>query len=56
MPLVALGVSLFPIEALLSHQEINHRVPRHEHQIGVADFVANEIFIASLLEMSIDHA
>ena len=53
IPLIALRVRLLPVEAFFAHQEADHRVPGYEHEIGVADFVAYEIFIPSLLQMLI---
>lgn len=55
MPLVALGVVLLPLGVELgSNDEAGHFVPGNEHQIGVCDFVANEVLLSGLGEVQVD--
>ena len=56
MPLIGFWILLLPVEVRIAKQEpdIHQLVPRHKHEIGVASLLANEIFIASFLEVVID--
>lgn len=49
MPLKALRILCLPIE--VCHQHRRQRIPGNEHEIRIADFVADEVFRAGFGEV-----
>lgn len=57
VPGVALGVFLLPLGIkALAHDEWEHAVPWDEHQVCIADLVADKVLLAALGQLCIDDA
>lgn len=54
IPLIALGILALPLLLEIRMNETQHTIPRHKHQVGVRNLVADEILVASLGKVSVD--